>query len=114
MVFDAVGLVFWSNYNQEGAPDDVVKRLHPISIGIVAGLVTIKADANFSELTYDKISQLTNNILHCDHTLPLDYYSRKKLIRDLDLPVEKIDPCNNGCMLYWKDDIDLDYCKFCR
>ncbi|KAL0402325.1 UNVERIFIED_CONTAM: hypothetical protein Slati_4262400 [Sesamum latifolium] len=37
----------------------------------------------------------------------------KKLIKDLGLPMEKIDACKNGCMLYWKDDIDLDYCKFC-
>ncbi|KAL0453018.1 UNVERIFIED_CONTAM: hypothetical protein Slati_1279900 [Sesamum latifolium] len=36
----------------------------------------------------------------------------KKLIRDLGLPFEKIDACNNDCMLYWKDDIDLDYLKF--
>ncbi|KAL0291279.1 UNVERIFIED_CONTAM: hypothetical protein Scaly_2644500 [Sesamum calycinum] len=36
----------------------------------------------------------------------------KKLIKDLGLPVEKIDTCKNGCMLYWKDDIDLDYYKF--
>ncbi|KAL0406028.1 UNVERIFIED_CONTAM: hypothetical protein Slati_3916700 [Sesamum latifolium] len=27
--------------------------------------------------------------------------------------MEKIDACKNGCMLYWKDDIDLEYCKFC-
>ncbi|KAL0292625.1 UNVERIFIED_CONTAM: hypothetical protein Sangu_2528300 [Sesamum angustifolium] len=27
--------------------------------------------------------------------------------------MEKIDTCKNGCMLYWKDDINLDYCKFC-
>ncbi|KAL0427435.1 UNVERIFIED_CONTAM: hypothetical protein Slati_2918300 [Sesamum latifolium] len=27
--------------------------------------------------------------------------------------MEKIDACNNGYMLYWKDDIDLEYCKFC-
>ncbi|KAL0381077.1 UNVERIFIED_CONTAM: hypothetical protein Sangu_0172000 [Sesamum angustifolium] len=37
----------------------------------------------------------------------------KKLIRDLSLSVEKIDTCTNGSMFYWKDDIDLDYCKFC-
>ncbi|KAL2243720.1 UNVERIFIED_CONTAM: hypothetical protein Sindi_0490000 [Sesamum indicum] len=35
-----------------------------------------------------------------------------KLIKDLGLHVEKIDACENDCMLYWKDDIDLDYCKF--
>ncbi|KAL0427514.1 UNVERIFIED_CONTAM: hypothetical protein Slati_2926200 [Sesamum latifolium] len=37
----------------------------------------------------------------------------KKLIKDLGLPMEKIDAFKNDCMLYWKDDIDLDYCKFC-
>ncbi|KAK4389772.1 hypothetical protein Sango_2314200 [Sesamum angolense] len=37
----------------------------------------------------------------------------KKLVRDLGLPVEKIDVGKNGCMLYWKDRIDLDYYKFC-
>ncbi|KAL0455985.1 UNVERIFIED_CONTAM: hypothetical protein Slati_0937700 [Sesamum latifolium] len=35
------------------------------------------------------------------------------MIKDLGLSMEKIDACKNGCMLYWKDDIDLDYCKFC-
>ncbi|KAL2228576.1 UNVERIFIED_CONTAM: hypothetical protein Sindi_1837300, partial [Sesamum indicum] len=41
------------------------------------------------------------------------YYSMKKLLRNLSLPVEKIDVCKNACMLYKKDNIDLDYCKFC-
>ncbi|KAL0457759.1 UNVERIFIED_CONTAM: hypothetical protein Slati_0403100 [Sesamum latifolium] len=48
-----------------------------------------------------------------DHSCPIDYYNTKKLIKDLGLPMEKIDACKNGCMLYWKDDIDLDYSKFC-
>ncbi|KAK4394428.1 hypothetical protein Sango_1597100 [Sesamum angolense] len=46
--------------------------------------------------------------------LPRDYYSTKKLIEDLGLPVEKIDACKNGCMLYWKNAVDLEYCKFCE
>ncbi|KAL0339269.1 UNVERIFIED_CONTAM: hypothetical protein Sangu_1449000 [Sesamum angustifolium] len=38
----------------------------------------------------------------------------KKLVKNLDLPVEKIHVCKNGCMLYWKDDVDLEYCRFCE
>ncbi|KAL0433353.1 UNVERIFIED_CONTAM: hypothetical protein Slati_2669600 [Sesamum latifolium] len=34
-------------------------------------------------------------------------------MKDLSLTVEKIDTCKNGYMLYWKDDVDLEYCKFC-
>ncbi|KAL0298828.1 UNVERIFIED_CONTAM: hypothetical protein Sradi_6542600 [Sesamum radiatum] len=36
-----------------------------------------------------------------------------KLVEDLGLHVEKIDVCKNGCMLYWKNDVDLEHCKFC-
>ncbi|KAL0331672.1 UNVERIFIED_CONTAM: hypothetical protein Sangu_1712700, partial [Sesamum angustifolium] len=53
-----------------------------------------------------------NRILPSDHTLPGDYYSMKKLVKDLSLPIEKIHACKNGCMLYWRDDVDLEYCKF--
>ncbi|KAL0367339.1 UNVERIFIED_CONTAM: hypothetical protein Sradi_3624000 [Sesamum radiatum] len=35
------------------------------------------------------------------------------MIRDLDLSIEKIHVYKNGCMLYWKDGIDMEYCKFC-
>ncbi|KAK4383618.1 hypothetical protein Sango_2758600 [Sesamum angolense] len=45
--------------------------------------------------------------------MPRDYYSTKKLIRNLGLPFEKIDACKNNCMLYWKDGIGSEYYKFC-
>ncbi|KAL0296174.1 UNVERIFIED_CONTAM: hypothetical protein Sradi_6669500 [Sesamum radiatum] len=70
-------------------------------------------DGHISEQIYDRISQWANRILLSEHTLPRDYYSTKKLVNNLGLPVEKIHTCKNGCMLYWKDDIDLEYCKFC-
>ncbi|KAL0434382.1 UNVERIFIED_CONTAM: hypothetical protein Slati_2772500 [Sesamum latifolium] len=79
----------------------------------VARLVNIKAENNMSERCYDQVSQWTSDLLPRDHTLPPDYYNTKKLIRDLGLPIEKIHACKNGCMLYWKDDIGLEYCKFC-
>ncbi|KAL0357277.1 UNVERIFIED_CONTAM: hypothetical protein Scaly_1413400 [Sesamum calycinum] len=52
-------------------------------------------------------------ILPCDHTFSLDYYHTKKLITELGLSVVKIDACKNDCMLYWKDDIKFESCKFC-
>ncbi|KAL0329087.1 UNVERIFIED_CONTAM: hypothetical protein Sradi_4895400 [Sesamum radiatum] len=79
----------------------------------VAEFVDIKADGHISERIYDRISQWANKILPSDHSLPADYYNTKKLVKDLGLPVEKIHACKNGCMLYWKDDVDLEYCKFC-
>ncbi|KAL0423454.1 UNVERIFIED_CONTAM: hypothetical protein Sradi_0880200 [Sesamum radiatum] len=80
---------------------------------VVAELVDIRADSHISERVYDRISQWSNRILLPYHTLPGDYYSMKKLIKNLGLPIEKINACRNGCMLYWKDDVGLEYCKFC-
>ncbi|KAL0458233.1 UNVERIFIED_CONTAM: hypothetical protein Slati_0450500 [Sesamum latifolium] len=82
-------------------------------LGVIVELVDIKANSYISQRIYNRISQWTEHILPCDHTLPLDYYNTKKLINYLGLPMEKIDACRNDCMLYWKDDIDLDYDKFC-
>ncbi|KAL0455863.1 UNVERIFIED_CONTAM: hypothetical protein Slati_0925500 [Sesamum latifolium] len=66
-----------------------------------------------SERCYDQVSQWASDLLPRDHTLPSNYYNTKKLIWDLGLPIEKIHACKSGCMLYWKDDIGLEYCKFC-
>ncbi|KAL0325329.1 UNVERIFIED_CONTAM: hypothetical protein Sradi_5102200 [Sesamum radiatum] len=82
-------------------------------LAAVARLVNIKAEYNMSERCYDQVSQWASDLLPRDHTLPSNYYNTKKMIRDLGLPVEKIHACRNGCMLYWKDDIDVEYCKFC-
>ncbi|KAL0430658.1 UNVERIFIED_CONTAM: hypothetical protein Sradi_0691800 [Sesamum radiatum] len=75
-------------------------------LGAVAELVDIKVDDHISERLYDRISQWGNKILPTGHTLPRDYYNAKKLIKDLGLLIEKIGACKNGCMLYWKDDVD--------
>ncbi|KAL0400231.1 UNVERIFIED_CONTAM: hypothetical protein Sradi_2366400 [Sesamum radiatum] len=68
---------------------------------------------DLSDRCYDQVSQWASDLLPRDHTLPFNYYNTKKLIRDLGLPIEKIHACKSGCMLYWKDDIGLEYCKFC-
>ena len=42
------------------------------------------------------------------------FYSTKKLMQGLGLPVEKIHCCINGCMIYWGEDNELISCKFCN
>ena len=37
----------------------------------------------------------------------------KKLEDNLGLPVERIDVCSRGFMLYWKNDENAESCKFC-
>ncbi|XP_056688131.1 uncharacterized protein [Spinacia oleracea] len=39
---------------------------------------------------------------------------QKPLYEDLGLSYEKIDACVNDCMLFWKDDEQLEHCKVCK
>ncbi|KAL2251756.1 UNVERIFIED_CONTAM: hypothetical protein Sindi_2297900 [Sesamum indicum] len=82
-------------------------------LAAIVELVDIKVNSHISQQSYDQISQWANKILLSGHSLLIDYYSTKKLIKDLGLPVEKIDACKNSCMLYWKDNVDLEYYRFC-
>ncbi|KAK4406464.1 hypothetical protein Sango_0652900 [Sesamum angolense] len=120
MVFDAVGPNYFAS-SHEGVPNDGTRSC-PVDASLSSycygggpydydesGLV----DGDIYERIYNRISQWANRILPSDHTLPRDYYITKKLVKDLGLLVEKINACKNGCMLYWKDDVDLEYCKFC-
>ncbi|KAL0333018.1 UNVERIFIED_CONTAM: hypothetical protein Scaly_2203300 [Sesamum calycinum] len=59
-------------------------------LATVARLVNIKAEHKMSERCYDQVSQWASDLLPRDHTLPSNYYSTKKMIRDLGLPVKKI------------------------
>ncbi|KAL0286431.1 UNVERIFIED_CONTAM: hypothetical protein Scaly_2792800 [Sesamum calycinum] len=137
MVYDTVGPQFFSthqepeaegasssfpagassyDYNVSGLVQAVDQPLYSgcdqSQLAAVARLVNIKAE-HMSERCYDQVSQWASDLLPRDHTLPSSYYNTKKMIRDVGLPVEKIHTCRNGCMLYWKNDIDMEYCKFC-
>ncbi|KAL0307167.1 UNVERIFIED_CONTAM: hypothetical protein Sradi_6134000 [Sesamum radiatum] len=112
------------DYDESGSTDHFYNIVHAANhplwdgctqsqLGVVAEMVDIKADGHISERIYNRISQWNNRTLPPDHTLLGDYYSTNRLVNDLDLSIEKINACKNGCMLYWKDDVDLEYCKFC-
>ncbi|OMO96518.1 Transposase, Ptta/En/Spm, plant [Corchorus capsularis] len=93
---------------------DRVTRSRETQLSAVSRLLTIKSDSNISEATYNDMCDAIRNMLPVDNTLPQDFYHHKKLVRNLGLPVVKIDACPGGCMLYWKGDAELtDHCKFC-
>ncbi|KAL0419062.1 UNVERIFIED_CONTAM: hypothetical protein Sradi_1319700 [Sesamum radiatum] len=60
---------------------------------VVAKLVDIKADGHIYERIYDRTSQWANRIFLSDHTLPGDYYSTKKLVKDLGGFTSSEDSC---------------------
>ncbi|KAK6793985.1 hypothetical protein RDI58_007438 [Solanum bulbocastanum] len=56
---------------------------------------------------------LKNDLLPDESNFPDSYYEAMKLIRSLGISYEKIDPCKNDCMLYWKNNKFVDSCKIC-
>ena len=77
-------------------------------------LLNIKAEFHIPERGYNSISQWFHRCAPANNTLPQSLYDTKKLVEGLGLPVEKIDCCPNGCMIYWGDDASLHMCKMCN
>ena len=82
-------------------------------LSVVSRLLNIKAEHHISEMCYDEICTLMKELLLTDNLMTYNFYSTKKLVRGLSLPVQKIDYCENNCMLYWGEDSDLSCCKIC-
>lgn len=83
-------------------------------LSLVVRLMSLKAENHMSERYYDQLTELMKEILPQDNLVPDNFYSTKKLLRGMGLPVEKIDCCPNNCMIYWRADSELVSCKFCN
>jgi len=64
------------------------------------------------DVTFGKMVHLLKNAFP-DINIPDSFYETKKLIRALGYDYKKIDACQNDCMLFWKQDENLDACKVC-
>ncbi|XP_057999327.1 uncharacterized protein LOC131178387 [Hevea brasiliensis] len=77
-------------------------------------LLHIKSLGRWSNESFTMLLQLLKDeLLPQGSNLPQSYYDAKKVIQDLGLSYKKIDACVNNCMLYWKEDERLDFCKIC-
>ncbi|KAJ8752117.1 hypothetical protein K2173_001792 [Erythroxylum novogranatense] len=79
----------------------------------IAQILNIKSEGHISDRCFENILEWYNESLPADHTMVDSFYNMKKLIRGLGLPVEKIDYCRIGCILYWGNNMNLKQCKFC-
>ncbi|KAL0007409.1 hypothetical protein SO802_008911 [Lithocarpus litseifolius] len=79
----------------------------------VVVLYQLKSLCGWSNKSFTLLLQVVQDLLPLDATLPKDCYGAKKIIKDLGLGYEKIHACINDCMLFWKQDANLEACKFC-
>ncbi|XP_073120385.1 uncharacterized protein [Henckelia pumila] len=83
-------------------------------LSVLARLLKMKQEHNMSERNFDDMCKLMSELCPTENHMPSSFNSTKKFIKDLGLPVEKIDSCKNNCMIYWGIDSDLTECKICE
>lgn len=99
--------------------DDFQKPLYEGSISstlsAIVNLLHIKTLGRWSNESFTMLLNfLKTQLLPKESSLPDCFNDAKKIVKDLGLSYEKIDACVNDCMLFWKDDEQLEHCKVCK
>ena len=76
-------------------------------------LLSIKYDYNMLQNYFNEIVQLMKEMCPPNNRVPNNYGQMKKVVQDLSNDVVHINCCRKGCMLFFKEDANLDACKFC-
>ncbi|XP_049410510.1 uncharacterized protein LOC125873672 [Solanum stenotomum] len=61
----------------------------------------------------DSMIVLMKELVDPNVEIPYSYYKANALVSKLGLSSIRIDCCEKGCMLYYKEDVNLEFCKFC-
>jgi hypothetical protein len=79
----------------------------------VTRLMMMKSKYNFSNLCYNDMVKLIIDLILTKHNIPKDLYQSKKIMAVLGMEYEKIDVCEENCMLFWKEHKDATKCINC-
>ena len=76
--------------------------------------MVMKSKYNFSNNCYNDIVKLIIDLLPANHKMPENLYQSKKIVLSLSMNYEKIDACENNCMLLWRDHENDTHCMHCN
>ncbi|KAL8112257.1 hypothetical protein AgCh_019815 [Apium graveolens] len=74
----------------------------------VTKLLHFKNMYGCSQKGFEELLKLIRSVWPSPHTLPETYQNVKNMVRGLHLKYEKIDACENDCMLFYKEDVNQD------
>ena len=97
----------WTNLYMPG-----VKKFSIFSAIIV--LFQFKTLCDWTNKSFTMLLQVLMDMLPLGAKLPKDHYEAKKIVRDLGLGYKKIHACPNDCMLFWKENVNLEACPCCK
>jgi hypothetical protein len=69
-------------------------------LAFVTRLMAIKSKFFFSNNCYKELLKLVGDVLLNPNKLLKDMYDSKKLVKGLGMDYEKIDVCQNSCMIF--------------
>ncbi|XP_021729830.1 uncharacterized protein LOC110696802 [Chenopodium quinoa] len=80
---------------------------------MAARITSLKCEYNLPHRCVDGFASLVNEAIPNNNNMANTFYEVKKIVKGLELPHEKIHACPKGCMLFWKDDVQLSTCRVC-
>jgi Zn ribbon nucleic-acid-binding protein len=90
------------------------ERTRHSKLSATVHLYNLKCLGGVSNTIFSAFLEFVNQLLPNDgEALPDNTYQAKKFLRDMGVGYEKIPACRNDCMLFWKDNKDLDSCIKC-
>ncbi|XP_074361097.1 uncharacterized protein LOC141701312 [Apium graveolens] len=84
------------------------------TLSFVNRLLYFKNKHGCSNKGFDELLELIGSVLPEKHNLPETYYDVKKMISGLNMGYEKIDACENDCMLFYKENSKKTCCDICH
>src|SRR4051812_2274586 len=91
--------------------DEFCQSFSKLSASLFA--LKLKSEYNMPVACFDTMMGGWSASLPKGNRLPKSLYAAKKEVEQLWLGHVEYDVCSAGCMIYYKDDIDLEECKFC-
>jgi hypothetical protein len=84
-----------------------------IILQAVTCLMAMKSKYSFSNNCYNDIVKLIIDLIPSNHNMPNDLYHCKKIVAGLGMNYQKIDACEDKCMLFWKEHEKTTHCIHC-
>ncbi|XP_059285604.1 uncharacterized protein LOC132039075 [Lycium ferocissimum] len=106
------------NEEAMGFYQELEEAIHPLWVGsqhsklfVAVRMINIKSDWTIAEVAMDSTIKLMGELASPEFDIPTSYYQENRLVSELGVSYDRIHCCPNGCMLFYKQDADLNECK---
>ena len=87
---------------------------HFTKLSAIVHLYRVKCLNGWTYKSFAMILQFLLDFLPSNAKLPKDFYEAREIIKDLGLSYEKVHACPKDCILYWKENANLEACTKCN